>query len=192
MRKLTILLAVIVISAAGIVVGTPKHSVDQAGEPYDGKQKANKVIVDGELTPEKIPDYEAYTILFRLIAKRETEDEKNHIRSYLRQVIACTDCTTEIAQADIDALIAVAEEFDQRVTGLDRQATEIQNRYHPDHPPVSYGDKEYLKHLQRQKESIADEVATSLRGRLSPDGLKNLRKHVKERMKPKMRMYKNQ
>lgn len=191
MRSLTVLLILVAISAAGIAIVTPKRPVDAANTPNNVKEKSPKVIIDGETTPEKIPDYEAYTILFRLIAKRETEADITRIRSYLKLAIGCADCTSDIAEADIAVLIAAAEEFDRQVATLDQQATGIQDRYHPDHPPVSYGDKEYLKQLQKNKESIADEVVTSLRDKLSPEALKNLRKHVKERMKRKMKLYKN-
>jgi hypothetical protein len=86
-------------------------------------------------------------------------------------------------------MIAAAEEFDQRVSTLDRQATVIQDRYHPAHPPMAFNDKEYLKQLQKQKESIVVDVVASLPQRLSTEALKNLRKHIKERMKPKMKMF---
>jgi hypothetical protein len=200
MRKLMVLLILVVISAAGIAVSTPKVTNDASNHYTTTMQQQPEIVIDGQLNPEKIPDHEAYTILFRLIARRETEAEKQRVRFYLRQALGCNGCdknkeverTAEAENADIDAMIAAAEEFDQRVSTLDQQATEIQDRYHPTHPPMAFNDKEYLKQLQKQKESIVVDVVASLPQRLSSEGLKNLRKHIKERMKPKMKMFMKQ
>ena len=136
-------------------------------------------------------------ILFRLVARRESEADKNSIRSYLRGAVGCSNCderqeqdgTKSVEDADIDAIIATAEEFDQRVFALDQQAANILDPYHPEHPSsLSNKERDALKQLQKQKELTASELANSLQWRLSDDGLKNLRKHIKERMKTKMKM----
>lgn len=200
MRKFTSVLILAAISATGIAIGTSKATMDASDNPSNIVQRQPETIIDGQSTPEKIPDHEAYSILFRLIARRETDAEKNSIRSYLKMALGCNECdkqkkserTIETENADIDAMIAAAEEFDQRVGALDQQATEVQDRYHPNHPPLTDGDREYLKQLQRQKESTAIEVAASLHQRLSSESLKNLRHYIKERMKRKIKMYKKQ
>ena len=157
MHKLMSLLLLAAVAAAGVAVGTATATIDASNSHANIMAQQPETIIDGHLNPEKIPDHEAYTILCRLIAGRETEDEKNNIRPYLRGVLGCSDCnkqkksnlTAEIENADIDALIAAAATFDQRVSILDQQATEIQDRYHPTHLPLTYDDKERLKQLQR-------------------------------------------
>jgi hypothetical protein len=92
MRKLMVLLILVVISAADIAVSTSKATIDASNDHPTTVQQQPEIIIDGQLNPEKIPDHEAYSILFRLIARRETEAEKQRIRFYLRQALGCNDC----------------------------------------------------------------------------------------------------
>lgn len=196
MRKLTILLALIAIGTTAFVGSITEESVSEASKPPYAMTQQSRTVIDGKLTPDKIPNHEAYIILFRLVANRETEEEKNRIRAYLRQAFACDDCKKdgqsptpeEIMEADIDAVIHASEEFNQRVSVFDHEATEVYERHHPTHPPLNWSDKERMRQLQRQKETTADEVAASLDRRLSRDGRKSLRRYVKEHMKSKMKM----
>lgn len=150
-------------------------------------------VIDGAVTPDKISDHDAYIILFRFIARRETDEEKNRIKSYLSQALGCNRCEGPNAseQADVETLIAAAAEFDQQATILDMQAGVVLERYHPDHRPMTSEDKTFLTQLQRQKEELAKSIAASLKSRLSSEGWKNLNKHIKERMKKKMKIFKS-
>lgn len=203
MQKLTLLLILAVLGVAVIATGKLKTTTNAASEHIISPQDANdkdesETFIDGSKHPDKISDHTAYLMLFRLIAGRETEQEKASIRSYLRMALGCANCNGrgkpkgEAVAADIDALIATAEEFDSRVGALDRQATKIQDGYHPNHPPVSYEDREYLNRLQEQKEFVADEIIHSLPQRLSAAGMASLRRHVKERMKRRIKIAKDQ
>src|SRR5215216_4930848 len=99
MRKLTVLYLVAAIGLIGAVFGLSKsparslHSaVNTLNLPASNASSANEEVIDGAITPEKIPDHEAYIILFRLIARRETDEEKSRIRSYLKQALGCSKC----------------------------------------------------------------------------------------------------
>lgn len=197
MRKLIFLLIVVSLSLVFTTFklskssATPVNSAHTTVMPEPATLKDDVEVINGEITPEKIPEHEAYIILFRFIARRETEEEKNRIKSYLAQALGCNKCEgpNPSEQADIDTLIAAAAEFDQQVSVLDMQAGIVLEKYHPDHLPLTPVDKEFLGRLQRQKEDIADKVADSLKTRLSSEGLKNLRNHIKERMKRKMKIF---
>ena len=129
-------------------------------------------VISGADNPQLIPDRVAYTMLFRLIANRQTEEEKNRIRAYIRQAgLGKQSCekypSTGIGDADIDGLVAAAEEFQRRVGVLDLQAKEIRNnnKNSPSAEAVSH-----LKQLQEQKEKITDEIIASLGKYLSAEG----------------------
>jgi len=181
MKRLTLSLLVMVIVAIALVAGTSmnitgtsKNRVNAAAR----KQPAD--TIDGAKNPEKIPDHVAYSLLFDLIAGRPTEAEKNRIRSYIRQM--------GLEGADVDALIAAAEEYYNRESVLGQQADEIKARTHPNHSPLASQEKQELKRLQKRQEGIANEIAASLQYRLSADGLAKVRQHIKERVKRKTRM----
>lgn len=93
-----------------------------------------------------------------------------------------------LGDADSNVLIAAAEEYRQRVGVLDGQARVILMRYHPAHPPLSIEDKNQLKQLDRQRESIVNDVVASLPHRLSTDGLVKVRQHINERVKRKTKI----
>lgn len=145
-------------------------------------------VIDGAKHPEKIPDNVAYTMLFRLIANRETDEEKSRIRSYLKQALGCEDCNHKVEEADIESLISAAEEFNQQVSIVDQQAMDRLERYHPEHPPLSAYDKEPLRQFQKQKEAIVNDTVASLLKRLSVDGKASLHRHIKDRMKRRIKM----
>lgn len=88
-------------------------------------------IIDGAVHPELISDRVAYSLMFRLIANRRTPEEKGRIRAYLRHI--------GLGDADIDGLIAAAEEFHQGVNPLDGQAKQSRLAIEESQPQNSRG-----------------------------------------------------
>ena len=84
-------------------------------------------------------------------------------------------------------MIAAAEEFDRRVSILDNQAVTIQGRYHPEHAPLSLADQKQLKLLKKEKKAVVTSIIESLPQRLTAEGFLSLQRHVKERMKPRIK-----
>src|SRR5215207_9400692 len=182
MRKLTILLALAAIGIVGIAaevskdkVSASKSVVNTDGQESEGRVANPPGVIDGAKTPDKIPDVVAYSLLFDLIAGRQTEAERNRIRSYLRQI--------GLGDEDSDALIAAAEEYRVRDGALGERADAIKSRNHPNHLPLTAEEREQLKRLQKQHESVVREIVTSLPRRLSKEGLSRVRLHVNERVK---------
>jgi hypothetical protein len=161
-----------------------------AGLPSSNSAKqVSTGTISGADNPQLIPDHSAYIVLFRLIANRQTEEEKRRIRAYIRQAgLGKQSCekypSTGIGDADIDGLIAAAEEFQRRVGVLDLQAKEIRNnnRNSPSTETVSR-----LKQLQEQKEKITDEIIASLGKYMSPEGVKQLQVHINSHVKAHMK-----
>src|SRR5215216_5276565 len=69
--------------------------------------------IDGATQPDMIPDRVAYSLLFRFLSGRNTEDEKNRARAYVRMIFGCKDCRTQketpeqkaAAQAEVEAFL---------------------------------------------------------------------------------------
>lgn len=201
MRKLTVLLILATIGIVGIAAGISKNTANASKTAArTTKQQPTKTTVDpagtinGALTPEKISDHVAYSLLFDLIAGRQTEAEKNRIRSYIRQVglgkQSCKNCSsTGVGDADIDTLIVAAEEYRQQISVLDAQAAAINIRSHTSRAPLSISQVAQLKQLESRREAIVNNIAASLADRLSVEGTAKLRQIVSERVKRNTKIF---
>lgn len=195
MRKFMILITLLTLGVFAITVaGTKTTPVAPEASAGTAHQQPSDVT-DGDGNPELIPDRVAYSLLLRLIANRQTIDERGRIRSYIRGMglgrQSCKGCPKPAGadeaedDRDIDALIALAEEFHRRVSVLDQQAKEIKLRARTAPEPQVMAQ---LAQLQRQKEAIVDEVIAALPARLSAGGLESTRRHVNGRVKARIKM----
>lgn len=191
-----LILAVVTISTVGYATGSlnngakkntrnaPKSAVSTPQQtPAD-----ETGMIDGAKHPELIPDHVAYSLLFRTISGNQNPEAKNRIRHYVRQMGLgkCPTCPKKAVSTgtdtdqDIDAFIATADEFQQRVGILDQQVIEIKKDNWPNPSPEVMTQ---LTQLQRQKEAIITDIVASLPSRLSAKGVEHLRLHVSERVK---------
>lgn len=94
----------------------------------------NQVIAVKQTNPDDIPDRLAYMLLFRFLSnpsRSQHENVRNQARSYLKQARlgrrTCATCSTAdpTDDADVSALIAAANEFQERVGILDQQAVQL-------------------------------------------------------------------
>lgn len=195
-RLIVLLLTIIVVITMGVIIVTPsKVSMKTASvppaTPATGMQDEQDPpgIVNGKDNPDLIPDRVAYSLIFRLISEHQGEAEKAHIRAYVRHLglgkQACKKCSASSDEADVDALIAVANEFKQRVGTLDGQAKELRSRHRETLPSAVKGQ---LAQLQRRKDAVVVEMIAVLPKRLSANGLRNLRGRVRERVKSHVKM----
>lgn len=196
MKRLPLLLLIVVaLSAIGIVIGVSSN-ITNKNTPITPQALAASTqqdlpgMIDGAKNPEKISDQVAYSALFRFIAAHQTPEEKNSIRAYIRQMGLGKD-------VDVDAVIAAADDFQQRIGALDSQAAEIKDRhffkdsageFHPNGSIATSEEHAQLKRLQRQKESIVNDIAASLSQRLSVEGSAKVHEHVNERIKRKIKI----
>lgn len=138
-------------------------------------------VVDGAKNPELIPDHAAYMMIFRLIASATTEKDRNRIKNYIRELGPGRDSSTD---ADVDALMTVAQEFQNEVGVLDEQVQQIKDRYWPNPSPEVMAK---LDQLQNQFDLILQEKIALLGQRLTAGGFNQLQHQVKERVKRKMK-----
>lgn len=180
-RRATLLLAVIVgIVAVATLASTISNK--SIGVPGALAKPTNPptTLIDGASNPKRIPDRVAYSLFFSLIANHRTETEKNRIRAYIRQM--------GLNDTDSTALIAASDEYMLLVGVPDNQANSIMMRYHPNHPSLTSEDKKQLQELNKQSKSIVNEVAASLKHRLSKDGFVKVRQHINDRVKRKTKI----
>jgi hypothetical protein len=151
-------------------------------------------VIDGSKNPELIPDGVAYSLLFRFVSNARGEEAQKRVRHYVRQMglgdQSCYLCSGQDKERrgherDLDAFLAAAAEFRERVAPLDQRAVEIRRAHWPNYGPEV---KAELTRLQRRKEALVAELVASLPGRLTAVGLENVRKHVNERMKRRIKM----
>lgn len=203
-RIIFLLLCIVAISIVGIATGTlrnPKKAqatfspANDAPKQIHQKKPDPPGTIDGAKNPEMIPDRIAYMLLFRFISThRKNETEQKQIREYVRQIglgkqhrcpqsVVPDDCSLPnvgAGDSDIDALIAAAESFQQQVSVLDAQAKDIKDQTWPNPSPEVIAQ---LTLLQRQKETLADEIIASLPSQLSPGGLQRVIHHINQRVK---------
>lgn len=149
--------------------------------------------VDGSTQPDMVPDRVAYSLLFRFLSGRNTEDEKNRARAYVRMIFGCKDCGSEkvndkqkaAAEAEVEAFLSIASDFDRHVGALDRQAREVKG--HPGAKLDNEG-RNKLGQLKKQKDTFVDSLVGSLPSRLGASGVAKLRRYMKEEFKQKVKI----
>lgn len=186
-KRFYILLPVAVVCALGLTTGA-KLTGKSAAQPVSSGNKPREQrqtrpdppgTIDGATNPEMIPDSTAYRLLFKVLAGRQTENEKIKVQHYLRQ------SQPGLKDEDINALLAAADEYQAHVGLLDKQAKEIKDRHWPNPAPDVM---ENLRRLQEQKEARVQQVIASLQHRLSADGLRSIERHIHERVKRRVKI----
>jgi hypothetical protein len=121
-----------------------------------------------------IPDRTAYTLLFRMLnlPQQATDLEKERASSFAE--------SAGFTGKGNDQLLAVAQEFRRKVSKLDRQVAEIKDRNWPKPGPEIM---EQLGQLQREKETIVDELVAALPNRLGSDAQQTLHRWVNDHVK---------
>lgn len=153
LKKLTTLAVVIVIVAANVLnvmsqkpalqgvrvtkARAPISQQSQEPTPYVPDVIINEATIDGAKNPEQIPDQVAYRLFLRFLSNRQTEEEKNRARSYLKLVLsACRICNQkqqlqrahQSYKAQIDALLTAADEYAQKASVFEDQAKKVRSR----------------------------------------------------------------
>lgn len=174
--------------SAGATVNAPASvAAPTVQEPAD-----EPGTIDGAKNPEQVSDQVAYSLLFRFLSNRHTEEEKNRARAYLRMVFGCKDCATPVTpeqqaatEQEINAFLAMAAEFEKRVGLLDRQAKEAKELRKLN--PTSNARAQLLN-LQKKKEALVNELVGALPDRISSKGANKLRQFVAGEFKQKVKI----
>jgi uncharacterized membrane protein len=167
--------------------GTSAKTITEDSQTITSAEKISLNSTSTPTNPNDISDRLAYTLFFRFLANPTQQQNENlrRIRSYLgqkglsrRNGETCPARLTD--EADINALLTVVTEFQQRVDILDQRATQLkrQNRINPS-PAVTT----QLAQLQQQKEAIVDEIINSLPRRLGNDAASELQRFVRDHVK---------
>ena len=173
------LMTVLPMNSRGSAASEPKAAVTQRESP-----KGDPIgTIDGARNPELIPDHMAYMAILRMLANRQTEEERHSIRTYVRQVMGlgnqdwCRGCRESFGpgDGDIDALLAAAEEFNVGVSALDEQAMSIKDANWPNPSPEIMAR---LTELDLKRDVLIKQIAISLPLRLSKGGMARVQQHI--------------
>lgn len=175
--------------SAGVTAKAP------AGAPLSALQDApdEPGTIDGAKNPEQVSDQVSYSLLFRFLSNRKTEEEKNRARSYLRMVFGCKECGTtpetpeQRAETEekVNAFLAMAEEFEKRVGVLDQQARAAKELRKLN--PTSAA-KTQLLNLQKKKEALVNELVGSMSDRLGTKGANKVRQFMGDEFKQRVKI----
>lgn len=197
-KLLTISLGIVIpcvvvfsIISFNLLSNTSAKTVGENSQTIVPTEKISFNATDNPTNPNDIPDRLAYTLFFRFLANPTQENENlRRVRSYLgqkglsrRNGENCPARPTD--EADINALLTIATRFQQRVGILDQRAAQLrrQNRINPNAAVATQ-----LAQLQRQKETIVDEIISSLPGLLGNDAANELQRFVRDHVKKQIQL----
>ena len=162
-------------TAATVSMTPTNETAERVVNSRNSAERLPPGSIDGSVNPESIPDEIAYSLLFRLLAQRDTKEENAKIRSYIKLMNV----------TDAKGLLSVVDEFERRVGKLDRQAEKIHEKRGPNLDSQALAR---LNALEQQKNEIIADIVQTLPGRIDVDNLDNLRTHIKERVKRNVKM----
>jgi hypothetical protein len=154
-------------------------------------------IQNQPVNPELIPDRAVYSLLFRVVSHRLFDAKKEiSTRNYVKEKFKiggqiCTNCSNlEQSDAELDkdvnAFIASANEYKNRISRFDKLAAEI--KFPNNKPDKSAATFAKLGNLQRQKETFIDEMIASLSARLSQKGKTKFEQSIQNELKSKVKI----
>lgn len=184
MRRFIIALAflgavVITLLGSGSTTAVKSHTpvVAKAPAGIDPQARQDPTgTIDGAATPNLIPDEVAYSLFFNFLAGRTTEKEKNTLKSYMQQA--------QLADVNLEALLSTAQEYQRDLNAIDEQRSALLN---DNHQGVT-GIENRLNELNQRKLDLVNEKLASLPNRLGKAGAENVRRHVMEYIKRKVKI----
>ncbi|HET6892419.1 MAG TPA: hypothetical protein VFH31_15055 [Pyrinomonadaceae bacterium] len=171
MRKLMIVALASALAAAALTAPN-----------FDKTTRAsNFPVIDGSVSPEKIPDRIAYSLMLRLISSGRNESEKRHLKSYVARIGLTSD-------VDAQALFSAAEEYQRRVNSLDARVKAIKEQEKRDQATRSPQTQRLLEQVQSEYDVITDEIVNSFSARLSKDGQATLQRFMDHKFKKNVKL----
>lgn len=164
-----ILVSAIVVTS--IVVGKSRNAASSAHQSSANQDPPG--TINGAVNKELIPDNAAYTAFLRFVAHQtqadKTKADKAFALSYLK--------FNGFEDADINAILAAADEFRQRIVVIDSQIEQLS---------PSTADK--FNQLRKQQDDLVQEFANSFSKRLSSKGQEKMKHLIHNRIKSKMKI----
>jgi hypothetical protein len=180
MKSLAVVLAGTIVCGLILSTGISNGKVGSVSKSLHATSSPLKNVVNGEKTPDKIPDHVGYSLLFGIVSGRTNDAARERARAFIRRM--------ELSEQEIDQLITAAEEFRERVRPLEREGGRIKGRNHPNHLPLTNEETSRLWQLQKQRDDLTNQVAESLEHRLGKNGAGKVRRFVRSVMKRKIKI----
>lgn len=182
LRSLLFVVPVIVALAVVLLIGGgvgKSKSHDHSHKQQAATGQLPPLIANGSENPAAIPDRIAYEILFTSITTTPQAGEAE------RKIAQGLARKTGLDNAKAELLRQIGDDFRNRISTFDRQATELKDRHWPK-PSVAVMNQ--LNALQKQKEAVLDGMIYSLPGRLGAEEAQKLSQRIEE-IKSKVRVY---
>lgn len=188
MKSLAFVLALTIVCALIVSTGISNGKVGDSSKSLPETSSSLKLatssplknVVNGEKTPDKVPDNVGYSLLFGIVSGRTNDADKERARAFIRRM--------ELSEQEIDKLIAAAEEFRQSARLLELEGDRIKGRNHPNHLPLTDEEVSRLGQLQKQRDDLTNQIAESLGHRLGKNGAGKVRRFVRSVMKRKIKI----
>ena len=182
MRRLTVLLIVLAIAVVTLAGGLSQSTTNKAegvistSKPQEttGTSEDPPGTIDGAKNPELIPDEVAYSLFFRFLSDRHSEEEKNSMRAYIKQ--------SALDGVNVDALLAIGDEFKKKASVVDAQAKALRDT-NPNQP-----DERAANAFREHYKAISMELIASLPARLGANGAAKVREHIVRRVKSRVKI----
>lgn len=145
--------------------------------------------IDGARHPELISDESAYSIMLRIMARRNTPNETRAARSYAKAILryasqACESCTKELVPEEIvGRLLVVADEYASRIAELNQRA-KVLHRTATTSPNMPFARGA----IAAEKDQITRTYVQRLNGALGATYAKRVATFVGSHMKTKMQV----
>lgn len=131
---------------------------------------------------ETVPDRTAQSLFFLVISKFIDEGKEQFAREYVKLMglVNCPDsqCSPNISEQDIEWILFMAKEYQNKIAFLDRKALELK----------SNKNSQQLSILQGQKLQELRKVIQRLAVILNPETFSRFQDHIKFRVKPKVKI----
>jgi hypothetical protein len=162
------------------------------------------VLVDGETSPELVPDDVAFSMFFRSFGDQSTVNGAKRARAYAKHVLRfrCDTCAVssglpkspedairqsqmEVSETSVKALLTLARDVHGKLASLDREVIGIRSAHGG--IPNTAQDSARLHALQAAKNAFVNDTISSLEPRLGREATSIVSEYVRTVFKRKMK-----
>lgn len=159
------------------------------------------VVIDGSVTPEKVPDQVAFKLVFRLVSSLLERGEEKSARAYINMLglgRGCASCPGGNSEAEpdsdcsdggarqgrspeVEVMLGVVRDYQKQMYVLDGKAQAIERG---DAGRRAAG----FAALNRERGEMIRQRVASLQSQLAPDAFSRLKRQIDEHVKPRVKM----
>ena len=128
------------------------------------------------VTPQLIPEDVAYSLFFRFVANHRSGEQRNRLRSYIRQGI--------LSDIDVDALIVVADDFRQAAAIIDNDQRALSSGS----LQSTFAIESQFAKLRELRVALVNEKVRQLRTSIGDNDTEKIRRYVMEYVRRRVKI----